>query len=59
MENERKKHILLLTTGGTIASAPSEQGLAPAMSGQGLLHRMEPITDSYRITVQEILYLDS
>ena len=59
MENGQKKHILLVTTGGTIASAPGEQGLAPAVSGQGLLRMMEPVTGSYRITVREILHLDS
>lgn len=59
MENGQKKHILLVTTGGTIASAPGEQGLAPAVSGQGLLRMMEPVAGSYRITVREILHLDS
>lgn len=59
MENGEQKHILLLTTGGTIASAPGEQGLAPAVSGQSLLRMMEPVAGSYRITVREILYLDS
>lgn len=59
MENGQKKHILLVTTGGTIASAPGEQGLAPAVSGQGLLRMMEPMAGSYRITVREILHLDS
>lgn len=51
MENGEQKHILLLTTGGTIASAPGEQGLAPAVSGQSLLRMMEPVAGSYRITV--------
>ena len=56
-----KKHILLLTTGGTIASAPSEEGngLVPAVSGQGLADLMRPVSGLYDITVREILHLDS
>jgi len=56
-----KKHILLLTTGGTIASAPSEDGggLVPAVSGHGLAELMRPVSGLYDITVREILHLDS
>ena len=30
---EQKRHILLLTTGGTIASTPGEDGLEPQRAG--------------------------
>ena len=37
--------VLLLTTGGTIASLPTAEGLAPGLDGEalaGLLHRHHP-----------------
>ena len=54
------RRILLLTTGGTIASLPTEEGLAPGLAGAelaGLLPR--GITDAYDLTIQDILHLDS
>ena len=54
------RQILLLTTGGTIASLPTKEGLAPGLAGAelaGLLPR--GITDAYDLTIQDILHLDS
>ena len=54
------RRILLLTTGGTIASTPTEEGLAPGLDGAelaGLLPR--GITDAYDLTIRDILHLDS
>ena len=54
------RRILLLTTGGTIASMPTEEGLAPGLDGEelaGLLPR--GITDAYDLTIRDILHLDS
>ena len=35
--DNRKKHILLISTGGTIASSVSEEGLAPTLASDHLL----------------------
>lgn len=56
-----KKKILLLTTGGTIASAPTEsgEGLAPAITGSGIHGMIGGIISNYDVTVRDILSLDS
>ena len=54
-----KKRILLLTTGGTIASRPTEEGLAPQGDGQVLAGALGGLRESYTITVRDILCLDS
>ncbi len=53
------KKILLLTTGGTIASTATEEGLAPGMDGDMLILRLGGAAVEYRITVRDILHLDS
>ena len=53
------KHILLLTTGGTIASRPTAEGLAPGIGGDTLAMALPFLAESYRITVRDILHLDS
>lgn len=52
------KKILMLTTGGTIASLPSEEGLAPT-GADTILSHMGPSAANYQITTKEILTLDS
>lgn len=54
-----KKHILLLTTGGTIASKHTPEGLAPGISGAELAAWLPGLQSSYDITVRDILHLDS
>ena len=55
-----KTRILLLTTGGTIASLPTAEGLAPDLDGEDLAELLpRGITDAYDITIQDILHLDS
>ena len=55
-----KSRILLLTTGGTIASLPTDDGLAPGLDGEDLAELLpRGVTDSYDITIQDILHLDS
>ncbi|MEA4893109.1 MAG: asparaginase [Peptococcaceae bacterium] len=51
------KKILLLTTGGTIASVPGDQGLYPDSDGQSLLTRLGPL--DVAVTVKDIMNLDS
>ncbi len=52
-----RARILLLTTGGTIASLPTEEGLAPGLDGEELA-RMLPqgILEHYDVTVRDILH---
>lgn len=52
-----KKKLLLLTTGGTIASVASELGLQPGQSGEELLASLGPLP--YDIVIHDILRLDS
>ena len=53
------KRILLLTTGGTIASRLTDEGLAPGIDGEGLARSLGALGDSYALTVRDILHLDS
>lgn len=53
------KHILLLTTGGTIASRPSSDGLAPGLDGESLANLLGGIAGTYQISIRDILHLDS
>ena len=55
---EHKKHILLLTTGGTIASLPGGEGLEPHRSGV-MERELEQLRTYYRITVKDVMCLDS
>ena len=53
-----KKKILLLTTGGTIASLPGGEGLEPQRSGV-MERELEQLRTYYDITVQDVMCLDS
>lgn len=53
------KKLLLLTTGGTIASRPSVEGLVPGMDGEELGRRLRALGGEYALTVRDILRLDS
>ncbi len=53
-----KKHILLLTTGGTIASVEGGQGLEPHRSGV-MEREIQQLCTYYRITVRDLMCLDS
>ena len=53
------KRILLMSTGGTIASRLTDEGLAPGMDGATLTHYLGGLPDSYDLTVRDILHLDS
>ena len=55
--NEKKK-ILLLTTGGTIASMPGSDGLEPHRSGV-MERELQQLQTYYDITVQDVMCLDS
>ncbi len=53
-----KKNILLLTTGGTIASIPGKGGLEPHRSGV-MERELEQLRTYYQITVRDVMCLDS
>ena len=55
---ENKKHILLLTTGGTIASLPGGEGLEPQRSGV-MERELDQLRTYYDITVRDVMCLDS
>ena len=55
---EHKKHILLLTTGGTIASVPGGEGLEPQRSGV-MERELNQLRTYYTISVKDIMCLDS
>lgn len=51
--------ILLLSTGGTIASRPGNDGLEPGMTGQELIESLGDLRGKFDITVKQIMNLDS
>ena len=53
-----KKNILLLTTGGTIASAPGGEGLEPQRSDV-MERELNQLRTYYNITVEDVMCLDS
>ncbi len=53
-----KKHILLLTTGGTIACVPGSDGLEPRRASV-MLSALDQLQAHYDITVQDVMCLDS
>jgi len=53
-----RKRILLLTTGGTIASLPGEEGLEPRRS-EVMERELEQLRTYYDITVRDVMCLDS
>ena len=53
-----KKRILLLTTGGTIASMPGGEGLEPQRSDV-MERELEQLRTYYDISVQDVMCLDS
>ncbi len=55
---EQKKKILLLTTGGTIACTPGDEGLEPRGSSV-MQKQLEQLAVYYQVTVQDVMCLDS
>lgn len=56
---KEKLNILLLTTGGTIASLSSSEGLVPGLSGNHLHSYIANFTSDLNVTIEDILHLDS
>lgn len=53
------KHILLIATGGTIASLPTESGLTPELSSADLLRHVPEIREICEIEAKQLYDLDS
>lgn len=53
------KSILLLTTGGTIASRPTANGLAPKLAPDDLLRRLPHLQEICRLRTSQLFSLDS
>ena len=51
--------ILMLSTGGTLASSHSENGLAPGLHGNDILDRISGLTDGFLVEEEELFMLDS
>ncbi len=55
---KERKHILLLTTGGTIACRPGDEGLEPHHSDV-MGYQIDQLRTYYDITVRDVMCLDS
>ena len=53
------RHILLITTGGTIACRDSGHGLAPALNAEDLLAAVPAVTRACKVTTMPLFNLDS
>lgn len=53
------KQVLLIGTGGTIASEMTSEGLTPTLTSQQLLHYVPGISDICNVTCVELFSLDS
>ena len=56
---DNKKKLLILTTGGTIASDSSENGLKPSLNSEGIRSYISGIVENYDCSFKDILNLDS
>lgn len=54
-----KKRILLITTGGTIASETSDEGLKPGLLSSDILTTVNSIAARYDVTTHDLFSLDS
>lgn len=51
--------ILMISTGGTLASSHSEMGLSPGLHGDDILSRIAGLTDNFDVDIEELFMLDS
>lgn len=54
-----KKKILIITTGGTLASAKGKDGLAPELGSKDIFSNMEGLMSYYDVDFLELLSMDS
>lgn len=53
------KRVLLLSTGGTIASRPGDDGLEPKLTGEDLVAALGDLKGRFDVDVKQIMNLDS
>lgn len=53
------KKILIITTGGTLACASTEEGLIPSLSGREIISSLSEITRDFKVTFLDLFSLDS
>ena len=53
------KKILMLGTGGTLASSHGEKGLTPELHGNEILNKIAGLTDGFEVENEELFMLDS
>ncbi|MCR5176062.1 MAG: asparaginase [Anaerovibrio sp.] len=53
------KNVLLIATGGTIASIQTEDGMMPGLDGNGLIQRVPALKDICNIDTLQLMQLDS
>ena len=53
------KHILMIATGGTIASRQSGRGLAPSLTGEELLDFLPELSRICKVVVENPMSLDA
>ena len=51
--------ILMISTGGTLASSHSDNGLSPGLHGNDILDKIEGLTAGFSVDVEELFMLDS
>lgn len=54
-----KKRILLITTGGTIASETSSEGLKPGLLSSDIMTAVNSLAERYDVTTRDLFQLDS
>lgn len=54
-----QKNLLLIATGGTIASDQTEKGLSPALSGHSLVSQIVGLPEDCRLHVLQLMNIDS
>ena len=54
-----KKHLLVITTGGTIASVKDEAGLVPSLTSEELLSYLPELGEDIMLTTKALYSLDS
>lgn len=53
------KKLFIISTGGTLASSHSDNGLSPGLHGNDILTRISGLTDGFEIEEEELFLLDS
>ena len=53
------RKILMISTGGTLASSHSDNGLSPGLHGNDILNRIAGLTDGFCVVEEVVFMLES